>query len=524
MSGSRRRRRLVPVAAVLALTLVGTGWYLKANYDVMGIVEHRVDDWLYRYTSWFVASSEEIEAQIQASRTAGPHPETVDPAAGPLEVLPGNPRYFTDGTGRAVLLTGSHTWSNFQDNGSGYPPPEFDFEQYLDFLEAHGHNFCRLWVWEGSRWSVQTYEDDYWFHPDTPFQRTGPGEALDGLPRWDLTRFDPDYFDRLRQRVMAAGERGIYVSVMLFNGWSVASRKGASYAGNPWRGHPFNEANNINGVDGDTDDDGSGKEVHELGNPGTLAIQRAYVRRVIDAVNDLDNVLFEISNESHGASTEWQYAMIDFVKAYEAALAKQHPVGMTVELPGGVNEELFESNADWISPNRYADPPPAAGTKVIVSDTDHIWGIGGDRAWVWKSFTRGLNPIFMDGYDGAGYGVGGGGFDLDDPRWVDLRRNLGYARHVALKTDLASMTPKPELCSTGYCLARTGDDPEMVVYVPEGGTVSIHPPFVAAGLQIQWLDPGTGQLMNGSTAGGDTHQFVAPFEGDAVLLLHGTER
>src|SRR5690242_6729740 len=46
-------------------------------------------------------------------------------ATGPLRVLASNPRYFTDGSGRAILLTGSHTWSNFQDKGGGYPPPVF---------------------------------------------------------------------------------------------------------------------------------------------------------------------------------------------------------------------------------------------------------------------------------------------------------------------------------------------------------------------------------------------------------------
>jgi hypothetical protein len=32
----------------------------------------------------------------------------------PLKVLPANPRYFSDGSNRAVYLTGSHTWLNFR--------------------------------------------------------------------------------------------------------------------------------------------------------------------------------------------------------------------------------------------------------------------------------------------------------------------------------------------------------------------------------------------------------------------------
>src|SRR5262249_42889122 len=39
------------------------------------------------------------------------------PAAGPLRVLNENPRYFADGGGKIVYLTGAHTWSNLQDIG-----------------------------------------------------------------------------------------------------------------------------------------------------------------------------------------------------------------------------------------------------------------------------------------------------------------------------------------------------------------------------------------------------------------------
>ena len=84
-----------------------------------------------------------------------------------------------------------------------------------------------------------------------PWQRTGPGNALDGKPKFDLTKFNPEYFTRLRERVVAAGRRGMYVSVMLFEGDVL------HYASKPWcwDGHPFNAANNINGINGDPDSD-----------------------------------------------------------------------------------------------------------------------------------------------------------------------------------------------------------------------------------------------------------------------------
>ena len=63
-----------------------------------------------------------------------------EPARGPLRRLESNPRYFTDGSGKAIFLAGSHNWHNFQDNGhrlpeSQDPPPAFDYDGYLDFLD-----------------------------------------------------------------------------------------------------------------------------------------------------------------------------------------------------------------------------------------------------------------------------------------------------------------------------------------------------------------------------------------------------
>jgi hypothetical protein len=74
-------------------------------------------------------------------------------AMGPLRVHSQNPRYFADGRGRAIYLTGSHTWANLQDQGPKDPPKPFDYEAYLDFLSQRGHNLIRLWAWEEARWA-----------------------------------------------------------------------------------------------------------------------------------------------------------------------------------------------------------------------------------------------------------------------------------------------------------------------------------------------------------------------------------
>lgn len=430
-------------------------------------------------------------------------------ANGPLRVHPQNRRYFMDGRGQVVYLAGSHNWTTVQDHG--FPlPVAFNFEEYVDFLTKHHHNFVRLWTWEhadGAPWTTAGVRVS-----PLAFDRAGPGLAADGKPRFDVTRFDSQYFDRLRRRVVRAGEAGLYVSVMLFQGWSVDSKE---EAGNPWPGHPFHRRNNVNGIDGDVDGDGQGAETHTLTEPRITALQQAYVKNVLEALNDLDNVLWEISNESHVGSTAWQYEMIRFIKRYEATLGKQHPIGMTAQYPRGTNRALFESPADWVSPVHSrqepykSDPPPGRGDKIVISDTDHLWGVGGDRKWVWKSFTRGLHPIYMDP-------LGQKGSDpVDAP---SVRRALGDTVRWSRRLNLVRMTPRPDLASSRFCLADVGA--EYLVYVPTTRSVIVDLSDVNGQVAAEWFDAATGKTADGGVRrGGRSRFFTAPFVGDVVLYL-----
>ena len=445
---------------------------------------------------------------------------TVTAFAGPLHVSSVNRRYFTDGTGRAIYLTGSHTWPNFQDVGVTDPPAAFNWTGYLDFLVQHHHNVMKLWRWEQAKWSAET-PTVIWIDP-MPYLRTGTDTARDGKPKFDLNQFNPAYFARMRQRVIEAGQRGIYVSIMLFDGWSIEQKEG-SLNNNPWLGHPLNGANNINGIDGGQND---GLETQTLHIPAITARQEAYVQHVIDKVNDLDNVLYEISNESTGGTDEvaWQEHMIQYIHQYEATKPKQHPVGMTALYPNGNNADLFASTADWIAPNGdLADVPAADGSKVILNDTDHLCGLCLDEGWVWKSLTRGVNPMLMDPFDGA-YVPTRNNYDLSDPRWELVRTNLGYARGYATRMNLIAMLPHGlDVASTGYCLANpAGPHAEYLIYLPNGGTITVNLSGSSGSFVVEWFNPATGQTTIEDTpvTAGFTQSFTPPFSGDAVLYIH----
>lgn len=425
---------------------------------------------------------------------------------GPLRVLKSNPRYFTDGTGRAVYLTGSHVWWNLLGGRTwrvaclSITPQAFDYAQYLDQLERYNHNFFRLWTFELTHWR-ECDGKDVRVAPQ-PWLRTGPAVAVDGLPQFDLNRLNPQYFSRLRQRVLEAQRRGIYVSVMLFEGWS----QQFAIPEWRWRGHPFHAANNVNGIEADYNGDGVGTEVHTIGDPRILAIQERYVRRIVDTVNDLDNVLYEIANESGAFSTEWQYHMIKVVQEHQARARRQHPVGMTYQNAHGTNETLFASPADWVSPAGgqpfLDDPPVADGKRVSLSDTDHHCGICGDHHFPWKAFTRGHNPIFMDPMDG-------------DPNREAVRWAMGQTLHYAERMNLAASQPRSDACSTRFCLVVPGS--EYLVYQPGSGQFSVDLRASRRTFRVEWFEPSTGRRWFDRVTGGD-HRTMAPPVGTPVVL------
>jgi hypothetical protein len=427
--------------------------------------------------------------------------------AGPLHVDTTNPRYFTDGT-KAVFLTGSNTWLNLADT-SAYST--FNYTLYLDFMVAQNHNFMRLWNLEKSYANIIDPPRGY-FSP-LPFSRvSGHGNSADGGLKFDLSRLDQNYFDRMRARVIAAGSRGIYVDIMLFDGWWIDGGTSAEQT-TEWKNHYYNPANNINGFSMAKSD------VYTLKNSSWVALMDAYARKVVDTVNDLDNVLYEIGNEIPVSSKNWQYHMVDVIKAYETGKAKQHPVGITAfSYPSGAeanNTYLYSSPADWISlfgaVNYTTNVPDALTTKVNILDTDHVWGLdpaGDDSAWVWKSLTRGHNPTYLDPY----------GYVSAHPPDTYIRAAMGWALALANRIDLEHMVPSDSSASTGYALVHT--DSEYLVYQPSNASFTVSLP--AQTFNYEWVNPSTGKTTNiGSfTATSGNNTFTLPNGYNKGALLH----
>jgi hypothetical protein len=99
-----------------------------------------------------------------------------------------------------------------------------------------------------------------------------------------------------------------------------------------------------------------------------------------------------------------------------------------------------------------------------------------------------------------------------------MGQTLAFARRI----NLAAMTPQPALASTRYCLAHAAaTNAEYLVYLPEGGEVTVDLSATPGNLALDWFSPNQGKTVSrGETSGGAARSFKAPFDGDAVLYLH----
>jgi len=80
-------------------------------------------------------------------------------------------------------------------------------------MQLYGHNFMRLWMFEHPERASWT-DVGIVFDP-LPWARSGPGLAADGKPKFDLDVWNEVYFERMRARIIAAGERGIYAAISI---------------------------------------------------------------------------------------------------------------------------------------------------------------------------------------------------------------------------------------------------------------------------------------------------------------------
>jgi hypothetical protein len=185
---------------------------------------------------------------------------------------------------------------------------------------------------------------------EQPFARSGQGKAWDGLSRYDLTKYNPWYFSRLRAFAAEARQHGlVLVNEMYFQHNIIES--GAHWVDSPWR-----PVNNVNGTPFPEPPPFIGDRIrmadtfYKVSDPAYRALHRAYIRQCLTNLADEPNVIHTLTAENSGPLHFMQF-WLDVVAEWERDTGK-HPL-IALSAPKDVQDAVL------------ADPARAAIVDVI---------------------------------------------------------------------------------------------------------------------------------------------------------------
>jgi hypothetical protein len=475
-------------------------------------------------------------------------------AGEPLALHHENPAYLTF-RGKATILVGSG------EHYGAVVNRDFDDRKYLDTLAADGLNLTRLFV--------GTYYEkpgDFGIGANTlapapgralvPWARSEVAGAADGGAKFDLSRWDAAYFERLRGFVTEAGRRGVVVEVVLFS----------AYYGSGWPQSPMNAANNVNGLGAVPKE-----KANTLDNGSLLAEQEKVVRKVVAELRDFDNVYYEIQNEpwaDHEVAADvvnvsvlpedvappWAFWKNRVDLASAESLAWQARIAAVVreeEETLGVRHLVAQNYGNHRYPLRDVDPNvsilnfhyawPEAATlnaghgrvvgfdetgfaspsdRVAAPETDAVY-----RRQAWEFLMAGGGVFSMLDYSFAvGHEDGtlvnrapGGGSPA-------LRRQLRVLKDFLHSFDVPGLKPRPDMvaASPGAFTRALGTEDRCGVYVRGDGRTVLRLDLPGGDWREEWIDTKTGALAKAiafSHAGGRREVASPAYERDIALRL-----
>src|SRR5256714_11939125 len=159
-------------------------------------------------------------------------------ADAPIALHPEN-RHYLLFRGKPTILLGS------TEHYGAVLNSDFDYVPYLEELQSKKLNLTRTFSGVYRELPGTFSITDNTLAPKTkdkficPWARSDTPGATDGGNKFDLTKFNPAYFDRLKNFVSEAGKRGVVVELVVFC---------TTYDDRLWAGSPQNAINNVNGI------------------------------------------------------------------------------------------------------------------------------------------------------------------------------------------------------------------------------------------------------------------------------------
>ncbi len=421
----------------------------------------------------------------------------------PLSLHPQNSHYFLF-RGRPTLLVAS------TEHYGAVMNLDFDYKPYLDELKAAGLNYTRIFSgvycepWGEPFNTLNPPKGRY----VTPWARSAVPGYADGGNKFDLSQWDPAYFRRLRDFLMEAGERGVVVEITLFCNW---------YGDDMWRLSPLHRSNNINGV-GNV---GHG-QVNTLHGGNVLAHQGAMLRKIVSAVNDLDNLFFEICNEP-GASGDWMEHMANLIWETEGQLPNRHLIannGHPVRHMSVLNATTTGIAASSVA--TISGTSPSATTRPVSTalptcpTADRGWNFILNGGGLYDNLDWSFSVAHPDGRETKWDKRLGGGSPA-------LRRQLGVLRAVVNGLDLVSLKPDKSFLQGGApkgAAALMEEGRQYLIYLDGGNRAELKLALPGGTYKATWIDTKTGRVENQEQFRhpGGSKRLASPANVDDIVL------
>jgi hypothetical protein len=339
---------------------------------------------------------------------------------------------------------------------------------------------------------------------EQPFARSGRGTAWDGLSKYDLTKFNPWYWQRLGDFARLCDERGLVLVHQNYFQHNILEA-GAHWADSPWR-----PANNVNDTGLPEPPPYIGDKrifmapnFYDVSDPRRHALHRGYIRQCLDNFADTSNVI-QMTSAEYSGPLEFTRFWLDTIIEWE----KEHGRDVIVALsaPKDVQDAILSDpergpHVDVIDIRYWAYTAgdglyaPAGGQNL--APRQHLRKTRlkpGGAAAVVKA-VREYRTRYPDKAvlyhaeencpsvrDGWAVLIGGG--SLPDVKLPDELARI-----------LPNMQPADGI-ATGdgqWCLAD--EDGNYLIYAAStSAPIELHLPSTAAELRAHWIDPKSGSI------------------------------
>ncbi|MFC1715483.1 hypothetical protein ACFL6S_17570 [Candidatus Poribacteria bacterium] len=239
-----------------------------------------------------------------------------------FSIYPGNPRCFQYRGKLLKILTSAEHYGAVLN-------ADFDYDIYLEEMQRTGQNMTRVFTFYREKESSIPGPGDMNTlapRPEAsvmPWERvSGHGKAADGLDKFDLDRWNTDYFRCMKNFLEKCASKGIVCEITLFCN---------PYDQNKYGLFPCHPDNNINSVGGDLD---VPRFFMTLDAPSIVGFQERLVRKIVEELNEFDNLYYEICNEpnlmdvpleeNEGKIVAWHAHLARVVRQTEDGLPKRH--------------------------------------------------------------------------------------------------------------------------------------------------------------------------------------------------------